>query len=100
MLERRAAQTPIAAPARPPKKEKKPNPRNTRDLEKQLARLERDISKQEESIADLDAQIEAAATDYEALVRLTGEKDASQTQLDEMMTQWEALSLQLEQSGG
>ena len=100
MLERRAAQAPVSAPARPPKKEKKPNPRNTRDLEKQLARLERDISKQEESIAGLDAQIEAAATDYEALVRLTGEKDAAQTQLDEMMTQWEALSLQLEQSGG
>ncbi len=100
MLERRAAQAPVSAPTRPPKKEKKPNPRNTRDLEKQLARLERDISKQEESIAGLDVQIEAAATDYEALVRLTGEKDAAQTQLDEMMAQWEALSLQLEQSGG
>ena len=53
-----------------------------------------------QQLEPLDAQIDAAATDYEALVRLTGEKDAVQTQLDEMMAQWEALSLQLEQSGG
>jgi len=89
----------MAAPVvsqKPEKKEKKPNPRNTRDLEKQLNRLEREISKQEEAVAEIDAQIEASATDYEALTKLMLEKEAAEQLLEEMMEQWEQLGQQIE----
>ena len=100
MLERRQTAPVAAAAPRPEKKEKKVNPRNTRDLEKQVARLEREISKQENAVAEIDAQIEASATDYEALTHLMQEKEAAERQLEEMMAQWEQLSQQLESAAG
>ena len=100
MLERRQTAPVAAAAPRPEKKEKKVNPRNTRDLEKQVARLEREISKQENAVAEIDAQIEASATDYEALTHLMQEKEAAEQQLEEMMAQWEQLSQQLESAAG
>ena len=97
MLERQKIQTtPIAPQKKPEKKEKKLNPRNTRDLEKQLSRLEREISKQEEAISEIDALIEASATDYEALSKYLSEKETAEHLLEEMMDQWEKLGQQIE----
>ena len=96
MRERQKAAAPAVSAPKPEKKEKKPNPRNTRDLEKQVNRSEREIAHQEELLADLDQQIEAASTDYEALTRLMNEKEEAQQVLDEMMEQWESLVQQLE----
>lgn len=73
-----------------PPKEKKEKPRGgTKDSEKLVRRLEREIEKQEAAISQLDHQIENAAADYQELSRLLGEKEAAETQLMELMEQWE-----------
>ena len=70
-----------------PKKEKPKG--GTKDSEKLIRRLERDIEKQEKAIADLDAAIEAAAADYQELTRLLGEKENAEAVLMELMEAWE-----------
>lgn len=73
-----------------PTKEKKEKPRGgTKDSEKLVRRLEREIEKQEAAISQLDHQIENAAADYQELSRLLGEKETAETQLMELMEQWE-----------
>ena len=72
-------------------KQKKEKPRGgTKDTDKLIRRLEREIEKQEKLIADLDVAIEAAAADYQELTRLLQEKEAAEMVLMEMMEQWEA----------
>ncbi len=91
-------------PQRAEKKEKKQREvtaeaaqrKNTKSLEKQVARLERDIEKQEALLADYDERIQAAATDYTELTRLTEEKERAQEELEELYAQWEELSGELE----
>ena len=73
-----------------PPKEKKEKPRGgTKDSEKLVRRLEREIEKQEAAISQLDHQIENAGADYQELSRLLGEKERAETQLMELMEQWE-----------
>ena len=73
-----------------PPKEKKEKPRGgTKDSEKLVRRLEREIEKQEAAISQLDHQIENAAADYQELSRLLGEKETAETQLMDLMEQWE-----------
>ncbi len=91
-------------PQRTEKKEKKQREvtaeaaqrKNTKSLEKQVARLERDIEKQEALLEDYDERIQAVATDYTALTRLTQEKERAREVLEELYAQWEALSGELE----
>ena len=71
-----------------PKKEKPKG--GTKELDKLVRRLEREIEKQEMAIAELDAAIEASAADYQELTRLLAEKEAAEEVLMEMMEQWEA----------
>ena len=61
---------------------------------RQLTICERDIAKAEERIAALDADMEAAACDYEKLNELLKEKEAAQAELDALYEKWEALSLE------
>ena len=71
-------------------KAKKEKPRGgTKESDKLVRRLEREIEKQEQFIAELDLQIEAAAADYQELTRLLGEKESAENQLMELMEQWE-----------
>ena len=70
-----------------PKKEKPKG--GSKDAEKLVRRLEREIEKQEKAIAELDASIEAAAADYQELTRLLGEKENAEEILMELMEQWE-----------
>ena len=46
--------------------------------------------KTEQEIARLDSAIEAAAADYLELTRLIGEKETAETELLDLMEQWEA----------
>ena len=72
-------------------KVKKDKPKGgTKEVDKLIRRLERDIEKQELLIAELDEKIEAAAADYQELTRLLGEKEAQEQILMELMEQWEA----------
>ena len=70
-----------------PKKEKPKG--GTKETDKLIRRLEREIEKQEQAIAKLDADIEAAAADYVELTRLLGEKEQAEEVLLELMEQWE-----------
>ena len=71
-------------------KSKKEKPKGgTKETEKLIRRLEREIEKQEKMIAELDVAIEAAAADYQELTRLLAEKESAETILFEMMEQWE-----------
>ena len=79
------------SPAAPKQKKEKPKG-GTKDSEKRLRALEREIEKQEQSIAALDKQIEEAASDYQELTRLLGEKEAQEATLMELMEQWERMS--------
>ena len=84
-------------PAAAPKvKKEKGKPGGTKETEKTVRRLEREIDKQEKLVADLDGKIEAAAADYQELTRLLGEKEEAENILMELMEQWEQASAQME----
>ena len=83
-----ARQIPAASAAPKPKKEKVRG--GSKDAEKTVRRLEREIDKQEKYIAQLDTQIEAAAADYQELTRLLEEKEKAEEVLMELMESWEA----------
>ncbi len=71
-----------------PRKEKPKG--GTKETEKLIRRLEREIEKQEKLIAELDISIEAAAADYQELTRLLSEKVAAENILLELMEEWES----------
>ncbi len=81
------------APAAPVKEKKEKPKGGTKDAEKLVRKLEREIQKQEQTIADLDTSIEAAAADYHELTRLLGEKEAAEEVLMDLMEQWEQASI-------
>ena len=88
ILEHEAMAKPAPAAAAPkPKKEKVKG--GTKELDKLIRRLEREIEKQEAAIADLDQKIEASGADYQELTRLLGEKEEAENVLLALMEQWE-----------
>ena len=86
--EAQARQLP-AAPAAPKQRKEKPRS-GPKDSDKLVKKLEREIEKQEKVVADLEEKIQAAASDYQELNRLRGEKEAAEESLMELMEQWEA----------
>ena len=76
----------ISAPK--PRKEKPKG--GTKDQEKLIRKLEREIEKQEKVVAEFDVKIEAAAADYQALTRLLEEKEEAEMVLMDLMEAWEA----------
>ena len=79
----------VPAPAEPKVKKEKPRG-GTKENDKLVRRLEREIEKQEAVIAEYDVKIEAAAADYQELTRLLAEKEEAEMQLMDLMEQWEA----------
>ncbi len=88
ILEHEAMTKPVIAEAPKPKKEKPKG--GTKETDKLIRRLEREIEKKESAIARLDAAIEAAAADYQELTRLLGEKETAEDALLVLMEEWEA----------
>ena len=88
ILEHEAAAKPVTVSAPKPKKEKPKG--GTKDLDKLVRKLEREIEKQEKVIAEYDTKIEAASADYQELTRLLGEKEEAELVLLDLMEQWEA----------
>ena len=88
ILEHEAAAKPVITAAPKPKKEKPKG--GTKDTDKLIRRLEREIEKQEALIAELEGKIEAAAADYQELTRLLGEKEDAEAVLMDLMEQWDA----------
>lgn len=91
ILEHEAMQRPQIAPEVKPKKEKPKG--GTKEQEKLVRRLERDIEKQEGVISALDTAIEGASADYQELTRLLGEKEEAELALMNLMEQWEAAQM-------
>ena len=87
IMEHEAATKPMVTVAPKPKKEKPKG--GTKEADKLIRRLEREIEKQEKIVADYDAKIEAAAADYQELTRLLAEKDEAELLLMDLMEQWE-----------
>ncbi len=81
-----AMRQPVVTEAKPKKEKPKGG---TKELDKLMRRLEREIEKQEQAVALLDSAIEAAAADYQELTRLLGEKEEAELVLLELMEQWE-----------
>ncbi len=88
ILEHEAMQKTVVETVPKPKKEKPKG--GTKEIDKLICRLEREIEKQETAISQLDAAIEAAAADYQELTRLLGEKETAEMELLDLMEQWEA----------
>ena len=88
ILEHEAAAKPVTVAAPKPKKEKPKG--GTKETDKLVRRLERDIEKQERIVAEFDGKIEAASADYQELTRLLGEKEEAEMVLLDLMEQWEA----------
>ena len=61
----------------------------TKESDKLVRRLEREIEKQEKIVAEFDGKIEAASADYQELTRLLGEKEEAEMVLMDLMEQWE-----------
>ena len=87
ILEHEAAAKP-AITAVPKERKEKPKG-GTKEQEKLVRRLERDIEKQENVIAELDIQIESAAADYQLLTQLLQQKENEEAVLMDLMEQWE-----------
>jgi len=88
ILDHEKAAKSVVIDAPKPKKEKPKG--GTKDTDKLIRRLEREIEKQEKVVADFDAKIEAAAADYQELTRVLGEKEEAELVLMDLMEQWEA----------
>ncbi len=87
ILEREAMTKP--APAAEPKPKKEKIKGGTKELDKLIRRLEREIEKQEAVISELDAKIENNGADYQELTRLLCEKEEAENVLLSLMEQWE-----------
>ena len=78
----------VPEPSVPKVKKEKPKG-GTKEQDKLVRRLEREIEKQEQLIAQLDMRIDAAAADYQELTRLLEEKETAENALMELMEAWE-----------
>ena len=87
ILEHEAAAKPVVTAAPKPKKEKPKG--GTKEQDKLIRRLEREIEKQEKLVAEFDPKIDAAASDYQELTRLLAEKEEAESVLMDLMEQWE-----------
>ena len=83
--------------AQKPKKPRREKPAGgTKQLEKDLRALERQIQKLEEEQAALASEMEQYAADYQKLTELTARQEALEGELQEAYDRWESLSEQLD----
>ena len=88
ILDHEAAAKQVVTEAPKPKKEKPKG--GTKETDKLIRRLEREIEKQEKIAAEFEVKIEAASADYQELTRLLREKEEAELILMDLMEQWEA----------
>lgn len=95
----RAEKGPAPSPAakkQAPKAEKPRQKGGTKNLSKRVTVLEREISRLEAELADLDSRINHNAADPEKLMGLLAEKEEADAELLGKMEEWERLSEELE----
>ena len=94
----RAEKGPAPSPAakkQAPKAEKPRQKGGTKNLSKRVTVLEREISRLEAELADLDSRINHNAADPEKLMGLLAEKEEADAELLGKMEEWERLSEEL-----
>ena len=69
----------------------------TKELEKKVTSLEREISKAEAKLNELDTEIEAVASDYVKLQDLCKQKDKIEAETAEFYREWEKYAAELEE---
>lgn len=90
--ERQKALAPPPPKAEKVKKDKPKRPGGTKQLKKDLAAAEKRMEKLDQLLADLAAQKEEAASDYQKLQTLLEEEAGYTAEYDQLMESWEALS--------
>ena len=90
ILEHETQQKQIPTPQAAPKVKKEKPRLGPKDSDKLVKKLEREIEKQEKTVADLEEKIQNAVSDYQEVNRLMEEKEAAEETLMELMEQWEA----------
>jgi ATPase subunit of ABC transporter with duplicated ATPase domains len=88
------------AVSRTTKKEKPQKSGGSKELEKTVRRLERDIDAREQAIAKLREQLEGASADYQEYSRISEDLQQQEAALEEVMLQWEEAAAQLEGKKG
>ncbi len=88
IIEHEKAAKPVILDAPKAKKEKPKG--GTKEQDKLIRRLEREIEKQEAVVAEFEGKIEAASADYQELTRLLQEREAAEVILMDLMEQWES----------
>lgn len=88
ILDHEAAARQVVSVEPKPKKEKPKG--GTKDQDKRVRALERQIEKQEQLIAELDDNIEASSHDYQELTRILQKKEDAENLLLVLMEQWES----------
>jgi ATPase subunit of ABC transporter with duplicated ATPase domains len=73
-------------------KPKAPKPQKPQNTARELAKVEKEIEKQETKLKELTQAEEASATDYQKLMEIYEQKAAIQEQLDALYLRWEELS--------
>ncbi len=76
-------------PVKAPKKEKPKRPPN---IDRQIAKVEKEIEKLETKLAELDELAAANGSDYQKLMEIESEKETISLQLEEQFEKWEELS--------
>lgn len=67
-----------------------------RKLKKELVRVERQIQKEKEKVAELESALEAAAFNPDDLIRISAELEAQRSELNTREEEWLEITLQLE----
>jgi len=98
ILEKEAisAPQPVRERKQKPEPSARPKSSGSKQLEKRLRAVEREIESQENLAQELDRQIEASASDYQALAPLMEQKQQADEALAALMDEWERLSVELE----
>ena len=94
--EHEAAAT-TSAPTQTKKKDKPVKTGGSKELEKTVRRLERDIDAREQALAKLREELETASSDYQEYLRLSEEVQKQESELEEVMLKWEEAAAQLEE---
>ena len=89
ILEHEAQAKVLPVPSSEPKVKKERPRSGPKDAEKLVRRLEREIEKQEQKVAELEEKIQQASADYQELTRLLEEKEGAEETLLELMEQWD-----------
>ena len=78
--------------AKAPAREEKPKKKTEPNRDRRRQKVERDIERAEASLAELEAELEANASDYQKLLELGEKKTAAEAEIEKLYAEWETLA--------